>query len=678
MALLVFVCAGLTGGARAQSVDKSDPPPIVTDPAWFAWYEALLERRLAECPRERRSAFYFSQSRGSDITGNGSFEAPYRTLRRATVVLDYPDIEQTMLLFERGDVWRFIEDPVTGSRDGLVVDREHITIADFGDPELPAPLFTAFHPYEPSDWIDVPGTGAYYVEDERPITWMRDSEDPDRVYARLSTIADVIARPGSFTLDTEFERLYVHPLPEPDGSMLDPRTGVRLIESVVETGSGIRVTADGCRVENMRLHGWGMNGGPLASQRHGLDLQVIDDERAVAVNVESYYGSSHNMVHAASGAGGGIATFVNCRAGLTTFNNSGETIFNAFSLQGGHQVIFDSCVATHGTLPSSNYDFENTRRGRSFYSHTGGGAARTALIIVHNGRALAGPHSCGDFAVLADNPTATELEDVRAFVVGERFDGGVGTGSGATLCVGNMARVNGAYMDLRPPANDPHLTTAPAGGWTINCLVELDLTNAVQARFGFWNGRSSQTFNARLWHCAIHVTTRPDLEFRMDYDTPHRSDDVVFRNSVLVHRGGGGVCRAFQGANPASQSSELFAADFLPDSLPSRAAVIPLEHAPALDGSLVTASPLWFAAWPMTPRIAYEINRPPEAWPIERPTIGPHQPPPTADVDLDGNGALDIEDLYLWSRSPTDANGNGEINDEDSAFLQRALRWGQP
>lgn len=45
-----------------------------------------------------------------------------------------------------------------------------------------------------------------------------------------------------------------------------------------------------------------------------------------------------------------------------------------------------------------------------------------------------------------------------------------------------------------------------------------------------------------------------------------------------------------------------------------------------------------------------------------------------APADRDGNGELDIEDLYKFNADPADLTGDGLINDDDRRFLQRTLR----
>ncbi|MEL7472947.1 MAG: hypothetical protein AAGK04_06470 [Planctomycetota bacterium] len=647
---------------------ESDPrfypaPPLVTTPEWQGWYFSLLARRLAECPRGRSRSVYFAAD-GSDVTGDGTMQNPYLTIARADAQLDSAHTQDVALLFKRGDVFR--------SQTGITVDRPNVTIADWGDPSLPKPLLTPFESYDAAGWGYIFGTRASGRRETEPVKWVRDTDDPDRHFIRASTPQKVLDCPGTWHWNEDSQTLYVHPIPEADGTVPDLRLGHRIIERVTETESGVLVSADNVRLENLRLHGWGMNGGPRPSQKHGIDLSVRNSQRAVAVNCESYYGSSHAMVHVASGASGGIATFVDCKAGLTTYNTGTETIFNTYAQGGQNQVIFHRCSATHGTLPSENFAHATERRGRAFYAHTGGSDTPSDLVIVHDAHIPAGPRSCSNFAVIADAPPADTLADVRAFVVNERFEGGQGTGIGGQFLVPRMARVNGAYLDIRPPHYASNLITAPADGWAINCAIEIDLVDVTTALFAITNGRDDWAFRGRLWHCSIHVRSKSYQEFRLDYDTPHRSEGMSLVNTVLVNLGSG-AARAFVGA-PMPESTSLFAAGFDPASLPPMTEIAP-DELPAPMAQPADPSELRFGAQPI-PELAplrFDLAGADEP----RSTVGPIQAKLAASLDIDGNNRLDIEDLHDWHRQPIDLNGDRVVDDLDRRRLERALRWGE-
>jgi hypothetical protein len=42
--------------------------------------------------------------------------------------------------------------------------------------------------------------------------------------------------------------------------------------------------------------------------------------------------------------------------------------------------------------------------------------------------------------------------------------------------------------------------------------------------------------------------------------------------------------------------------------------------------------------------------------------------------DLDGNGSVDVDDLYRWYQTPSDVNGDGSVNDTDARVLETSIR----
>ena len=51
------------------------------------------------------------------------------------------------------------------------------------------------------------------------------------------------------------------------------------------------------------------------------------------------------------------------------------------------------------------------------------------------------------------------------------------------------------------------------------------------------------------------------------------------------------------------------------------------------------------------------------------------RPTPFATFDLNGDAAIDIEDMYSWRDHPIDLDGDGAANQSDLDFLQAAARW---
>ncbi|MFG0259278.1 MAG: ADP-ribosylglycohydrolase family protein [Phycisphaerales bacterium JB041] len=55
--------------------------------------------------------------------------------------------------------------------------------------------------------------------------------------------------------------------------------------------------------------------------------------------------------------------------------------------------------------------------------------------------------------------------------------------------------------------------------------------------------------------------------------------------------------------------------------------------------------------------------------------LGPPGVPDRATFDLDANGALGVDDIYWWHRSPVDLDGDGLAGADDLRYLTAAVRW---
>jgi hypothetical protein len=508
------------GLACAGQADRPPPPPV-TSPAWFSWYDGLLAQRLAECPLERGQTYYFSQS-GDDATGNGSIGSPWRTLAKAKQVLDgAAPAGDVAVLFRRGDVWR--------ESVGIEVATKNVTIADYGVGEKP--LLTAFRTVgDPTLWSPTAGFANVY---QRPaaqrVMWAKQDNDLDRPWSRQRTLAGVNATEGSWCWLKG--TLYVHPR-HVAGAASDPRVDGNAYETVGETSSpGVRVRGDGSRIENIRAQGWGLTA-QFGTQIHGIESQVRDADRAVIVGCESHYGLSHVMTHWSPQ--GGVATFTQCKAGLTTYSfASGETMFNTYSYFGGTETIFDHCEATHGTLPSDDFP-TGKRLGVSFYGHTSAEpGAYLGLTIANACVTRDTPHGCASPAGFSNLTPGPGLETLRCFVVGERAQGL--PGDYWRLGAEASARVNGVYA-FRPTSGSS--MNAYVRGWVINCTVNVDCT-AVPGDYAFTSTQPGNHSGMQMWNSEVRVTTRPGQTFRFDASVPSYSSTCIVGHCVLVCEGGG-------------------------------------------------------------------------------------------------------------------------------------------
>jgi hypothetical protein len=371
---------------------------------------------------------------------------------------------------------------------------------------------------------------------------------------------------------------------------------------------------------------------------------------------------------------------------LCNYNGANsETIFNTFAAAGGSEAIFDSCIAAYGTLPSSEWDFNTTRRGQAFYGHTGGGAAVFRLVVINNGRSEAGPRSTGMAAHFASTPAFTNLEDCRGFIVGESHPGGPGTAS-LPIAGGSYVRMNGSYLNmiaLAPEAGQQPWTNSsmagfPQVGWAINNILDID-ASARQYQFAMYNGPEGSSSTLKLIGNFIRVRTGPTTEFRIDYWEPNRSSSAAAYNNIFVKTGPGTARFNIGSGDGISIPSAIGNAfyEFSLTGIYSRyvtgARNIVLATEPAFGMAPSCGSPLLFNADPLPMGIKPSVDH--VGTEGVRCTIGPIEASPCADVD--GDGRFTAEDLYLWHRTPSDINGDGQINTADAELIERAIRWAE-
>jgi len=574
----LFGALATTSQVLAQGT-PAPTPPLAGTPEWNTWYENLLAARLDEVPLARSTTRHFAQN-GSDSTGDGSAALPWRTLVKAQNVLTAAGPTANLaLVFRRGDTWR--------EQVGIESFASGVTIADWGNKTLPKPIFTAFVLIgSPSQWAPTVSTNRVYqraantlpvgenggANGGQPVTWVKEDDDRGNPYSRQQSIAGVDANIGSFWFDQASNTLYIHPKHVNTAGVSlatasDPRTDGKNYAFVRPTGAGIVVRGDSSRVENMVCEGWGMGTG-TPTQSHGIDSRVNGTARAVIVASESYYGSSHNMTHAASGASGGITTFVGCRAGLCNINSAGETIFNSYAMLGQSETIWESCVAAYGTLPSSDWPFATTRRGQSLYAHSGGELFPLKLLVVRNFVSEAGMRGCINVAHLADTPQINQLGDARAFIVNEVHPGGPG-GVALHLGGGQYVRIGGTYLNQKPLPRTWSLLNSPQVGWAINNLIDIDATEHPW-RFALFNGLPGRPSTLRLIGNTIRVRTGPTTEFAIDYDSPTQAPQGFATDNTFIHVGSGSAIwnfgssatvsgNSFYGFTPSAESPWLLA-----------------------------------------------------------------------------------------------------------------------
>ncbi len=591
------------------------PPPLVTSTSWFTWYQALLSQRLSACPLQRRHTYYFSQS--GDDSNDGSLAHPLRSLAKAQGVLNgLSGRGDVALLFKRGDTWR--EDV------GIDTATPDVTIADYGTGSKP--LFTAFRPVSSSGWFPAAGLpNTYYRFEPTYVSWVKEDDDLDRPYSRQSGPAAVSATEGSWCRDGA-GYLFIHPRHDASGDPTDPRSDGKAYEVAHPTLSGVLVRGNGTRVQNIRTQGWGITQAQ-GTQRHGIDVRVMGTDQAVIVGCESHYGLAHVMTMNADGYGG-IATFIDCTAGLTTpAAGGGETMFNTYSTLGGTQTIFHNCIASHGTLPDG---FWGTLRrgGQSFYGHTSSNPGdQLGLTIVYGCTTRDTRYGCRTPATFANLTPAATLADVRCFIVNEVFEGGPTTGEGFYFGVENAARVNGRYERLHPPQIGLSALGGRSGGWVINCTLDVDCADQ-PVNFALFNADPGQNSAVHIWNSHIRATTPPGIRFSLDWDFPTQSSGSTFVNSIMSNSGGG-TCLTNIGSTGSQVGNAYYSV--LPAGYSGDPSAVLVGAEPGLGFQPACASPLSCSVTPLPGGVVLQYDQRGEV--RFRNTIGPIQARPCGNCD---------------------------------------------
>lgn len=489
-------------------LDLVGPPPLATTFAFRRWYFDLLAARLAEAPLQRAMNHHFDSVNGDDDSGDGSPANPWRTLVKAQAALDAwtPDDGGLALLFRRGQVFKGLT--------GLSVTKDRVTVAGYGEGSRPLlSRFTQEYPISGGGWTAV--SGSHYKRGPMAATvgWIRRQDDPLHPPQRMADAAGVAATVHSWWYDVVNLELHVNFGVDPDTLNLE----------VVYANSedGIRVTGDGCRIDGLRCDGWGVNPQDTSIQRYGIKTGVLDAAAVVVSNCDAHFNSRHNIGHytATTNSAGGMATFINCRAGWTLAASGGETAFVGYTQKGGSELIFHDCRAAHAHLPEVGRSYP---RNEALKTHTAADQPPQALILCWGFHVEADDSGYVRGAVLDGSPPAATLADARAFNVEETIDIADGRGNGHRPTPANVASIN-CDWSLRPdnsPLSLISIADWPQDGWLINSRLAIDLSinNPTNPDWALYRGTTS-TAAARIWHCQFDFSGDGVTDVGFHYQT---------------------------------------------------------------------------------------------------------------------------------------------------------------
>ena len=290
--------------------DFGDIPDIGRN--YASWTNWANNRRLqfeSNSPSSRGTTYYFSQA-GDDTTGDGSIGNPWQTRARAiteTNAFSAGESADLRLRFRRGDTW---------NEDGnWPVACDDVTIDDYGSGDKP--FFNAFTLQYNSGWTLSAGN-RYRRAETNSIAWVRRKDDLGTPLYRVTSIADVFANENSWWWDGA--QLHINIGENPNG--VD-------VEAVVSNANnGVDFQGNGCRVQNIRADGYGLSATVTDTQTYAFRNSSAGDDANVFIGCEGYFSGSHVIAHLRPSGSGGKSMFIDCTAGYSQRNASGETLFN--------------------------------------------------------------------------------------------------------------------------------------------------------------------------------------------------------------------------------------------------------------------------------------------------------------------------------------------------------------
>ena len=530
-------------------------PPLPTTFAFRKWYFDLLEARIAETlpADDCATKYYFDYDNGSDTTGDGSMDNPWRSVFKAQAAHNSwtQDSAGLALLFRRGMTSR--------SNWTLSITKDYVTVGAYTDPDETdlypaAPVISEFIlKYEHAgDWASQDNHYKRTIVGAL-LAWTRLMDDPLTPPKRMASISAVDSDPDqfSFYVDDQGESTYVLHI----NFGANP-SALNIEVAFANSNDGVLISGDHCRVEGARFDGFGLNPDSTSNEHYGVKVSGKGTKSAVVIDCESYYCSSKAMgYHGGSQSSdtGGFATFIDCKAGWCIYNGSGyETVFTTYVGGGEQQTVFHNCEARYGTLPSA--DWSDTLRGRAAYGDTLSSSYALGLAIAWGMRSTA----CARPAEFSGAPSASALGDARAFIVDERFEASAAA-EGAIWRNGNV-RLN-PYWDI--VAKDVSQLYGVTGstkvsGWVVNGRIRVDLSEATSG-VGLYKtattGNSPKTLHSRI-HVVGNGLTSTNGRFGIDYDmsgdtvTQNTSADAQLINSIISTEGFGGDLSGSTGGIP--------------------------------------------------------------------------------------------------------------------------------
>lgn len=327
------------------------------------------------------------------------------------------------------------------------------------------------------------------------------------------------------------------------GANVNPATPGSQIQVCHATGSGINASGTNVRVFGVTSIGWGMESN--ASGFTPLKATITGTKAAVFDDCYAFYCTNHAVVQAASGVGetGGIITCRNVITGLGRLDSSGQyAAFTSYSDSGANEMILNECEAMYGGLPDTTTGYwsaTNTRKGTPYYQHAAG-ANQIGLGLVWGFRTRDHTYGCVNIGSIGNTVPYTTNRgatgEYRAWIIGDRFDGGDGTFPGfADLYV---VRAWCSY-NFKPPAGTTGGFFSPTqrtqSAWIgVRAVVDWSNVAGVNANHNWFVDSSAGEMYFDLVHCGFYNQNAPSnyIGFAPAVATPYHAALVRVFNTV--------------------------------------------------------------------------------------------------------------------------------------------------
>ncbi len=392
-------------------------PPVCTSLRFKKWCEELLAYRLAECPVDRATKYYFAQN-GNDTTGNGTIGSPWRTIARAnTLIGTLPSNANAALLFRRGDKW--------SEATTLSVAKNNITIGAYGTGAKPQ--FTRFVAIPRGSWSATAGrTEVWQFALTTQPSAVRMVDDVTVGFVQCQNLNDVESTIGSWWWDSANNLLYMRPhrMNVAASNQLTTSDFVYYEYCVHNATRGISATGDNIRIDNIRIDGAGCQANPNNNSNYSIWWgPATPTDSCVVSNCEAYYSEAHNIGTTTSGSGG-ILTIHNCTmAWMSSTNSTGGigaqtgTLSVSYAAEGQNEIILSANRYLSAQLPGKSVNYDTLISGASGYAHASGGANRIALGLSLNEIVEPSMYQCAALSTFGDAPSFSDFSDCRAWTV---------------------------------------------------------------------------------------------------------------------------------------------------------------------------------------------------------------------------------------------------------------------